>query len=166
MVPFEEKAVVERADQILKTMLRLRIGCWGILSCCGVVALPIPAPAAVCYRVTELDASNLVGAYSVEPRALNDSGKMTGIIYYTNKPYSMLYYSPESGFVDLGTWKGMGTRGMDINEGGQIAVQVGDQEVALRYSPGIGFETIGSLHGHGPDASHASLKIDQNGNIA
>jgi probable HAF family extracellular repeat protein len=91
---------------------------------------------------------------------------MTGIIYYTNKPYSMLFYSPTSGFVDLGNWKGLPTRGMDINERGQIAVQIGDNQGAMRYTPGVGFEEIGSLGGTGPEAQHSASQINEAGHIA
>ena len=154
-----------RNNCIFKTVCFPTICGCRVLLCLAALALAPSAQAAVCYRAAELNASNLVGAYAVYPGRLTDSGKMTGIIYYTNKPYSMLYYSPESGFVDLGTWKGMGTRGMDINERGQIAVQVGDQQGALRYTPGVGFEKIGSLPGSAREPQNASLEINEHGDI-
>jgi probable HAF family extracellular repeat protein len=122
----------------------------------------------VCYRITGLSASNLVEALpaGVHPYRLNDSGLMTGIIYYTNKPYSMLFYSPTSGFVDLGNWNGLPTRGLEINERGQIAVQIGDNQGAMRYTPGVGFEEIGSLGGTGADAEHTAFAINESGEVA
>lgn len=138
----------------------------GWLAVCAVAIFPVQAQLSVCYRISELSYSNLTGAINVEPARLTDSGLMTGIIYYTNNLYSMMYYSPATGFVDLGNWNGMGTRGMDINESGQIAVQIGDQQKAMRYTPGVGFEDIGSLGGAGPESEHTSLEIAENGDIA
>jgi len=122
----------------------------------------------ICYRITELSTSNLVEAVpgGVHAGSITDSGLMTGIIYYTNKPYSMLFHSLASGFVDLGNWNGLPTRGLDINQSGQIAVQIGDERGALRYTPGVGFESIGSLGGIGSEAQHAAVEINEAGEIA
>jgi probable HAF family extracellular repeat protein len=126
----------------------------------------------VCYRVTELDFGNLRNptndVYTIYPSSLNDAGAFTGYVYHTNTPMSMLYYSPLTGFVDLGRWKGTGTRGFALNEAGQIAVKGGGgsgKEILLRFTLGVGYEELGNLGGNGPDAEHAPRSINLQGQI-
>lgn len=101
------------------------------------------------------------------PIRLTDAGTFTGYIQYHDAPKSLLFYSPEEGFVDLNRWNGFGTRGLSINEKGQIAVRVTGPsfEKMFRYAPGGGFEDIGTLGNDSPSSEHFPTFINDAGQI-
>jgi probable HAF family extracellular repeat protein len=137
----------------------------------GLVLAQISVPPPVCYRATELNYSFIRNStndlYDVYPIRLTDSGAFTGYIYYHDAPRALLFYSPESGFVDLGRWNGLGTRGLSLNERGQIAVRVTgpNLEKMFLYAPGAGFHDLGSLGNEMPGSEHFTKFINASGQI-
>jgi len=164
---------------IIKRLFGWMARCLGLCLGASFVALQgtafsqIPVLLPVCYQVTELDYRQIQNSTNnmsdINPIRLTDSGKFTGYIYYRDAPLSLLYYSPESGFVDLGRWNnGLTTRGLGINNRGQIAVGVGgpNLENMFRYSPGVGYEALGTLGYSEPGSEHQVRFINESGAIA
>lgn len=77
----------------------------------------------------------------------------------------VIYFDRLIGYTNLGTVPGFGCRGIDVNDAGQIAVTCGgDPQKAYRYTPGRGFEDLGSL---GADPGfHNAFAINQSGQVA
>ena len=104
---------------------------------------------------TIMSIETIPGTRSSEGQVINDHGVIAGVMRRQNGTYTLFYYTPEQGMVDIGSLGGTYGRVLDINEAGDV---VGEwktptgQYHAFLYTTADGLIDLGTL---GTYESHA-----------
>jgi len=103
---------------------------------------------------------------------ISDSGLVTGQAQTTAVSQwagfdTLFIYEIRTGFLAFEGVPGYGTRGIGINNSGQIAVSAGQTngEKVFRYSPGVGFQDLGTLGATNRFSRHVAYRINSSGQV-
>ena len=138
-------------------------------------ALALPALPAwgwdIRYNVVPLESQRAPWVAFTRATDISDSGWVTGWSYNGPQAPSGVYltpflYHPTTGMADLGSYAGLPASGHGVNDAGQIsgtAQANDDRDIAFRYTPGVGYESLGSLPG---SSAAAGARINARGQVA
>jgi probable HAF family extracellular repeat protein len=104
------------------------------------------------------------GGGTFGPNAINNNGEVVGTANANGDDYSAIW-TETAGVVVLGQFEGRTTRGLGINDSGQVCGLTNSSYRAWRYTPGVGFENLGV----GFNKKHASSRahaINNSGQVA
>jgi probable HAF family extracellular repeat protein len=125
---------------------------WTAALLAGALALGAAPASAAAYTILDLDATAMTRLYGpTEPNAINASGQVAGLAYYSPEPHGFL--NDLTGMSDLGALEGLGniSQAFAINDAGQMAgysqVQSGRETHAWLFSGSI-MRDLGTLGGH------------------
>ncbi|HUG91798.1 MAG TPA: hypothetical protein VML55_13250 [Planctomycetaceae bacterium] len=98
--------------------------------------------------------------------AINAHGDMAGYVRGADALVRAFVWIPAGPIVDLGLMDGRETRGLDINDSGQVCGDNNGFDRAWRFTPDVGYEDLGTLFEKAKSTSNWALSINNSGQVA